>query len=60
VLLPLDSAGLLTTNMQHALRALRSPGGKAVLLSIMEVYLKVHLPLAGVVCLLSSNSPKLN
>lgn len=42
VLLPLDSAGLLTTKMQHALRALRSPEGKAVLLSIMEVYLKVR------------------
>lgn len=42
VLLPLDSAGLLTTAMQHALRALRSPEGKAVLLAIMEVYLRVR------------------
>lgn len=45
VLLPLDSAGLLTMGMQHVLRALRAPEGKALLLSTMEVFVKVRVRL---------------
>ena len=61
VLQPLDSEGLLKTSMQHVLRALR--GGKDLLLSTMEVYLKVcmyvcmyvhtHVNVGGSLCGLS-------